>query len=80
MSYSVCSEECYPPLYLTAVSYTHLDVYKRQAKCYIWSVALYGGETWTLRKEDRKGLKLLKCGCGEEWKELNGKTEYGMRK
>jgi len=25
---------------------------KKLAKCYIWSVALYGAETWTLRKAD----------------------------
>jgi hypothetical protein len=25
-------------------------------KCYIWSVALYGTETWTLRKVDDKYL------------------------
>jgi hypothetical protein len=23
-------------------------------KCYIWSIALYGVETWTLRKLDQK--------------------------
>jgi len=26
-------------------------------KCYIWSVAVYGAETWTLRKVDQKCLK-----------------------
>ena len=26
-------------------------------KCYIWSIALYGAETWTLRKIDQKYLE-----------------------
>jgi hypothetical protein len=26
-------------------------------KCYIWSIALYGAETWTLRKVDQNYLK-----------------------
>jgi hypothetical protein len=26
-------------------------------KCYIWSIALYGAETWTLRKADHKYLE-----------------------
>ena len=30
---------------------------KRLAKCYVWSVALYGAETWTLMKEDEKRLE-----------------------
>ena len=30
---------------------------KRLVKCYVWSVALYGAETWTLRKEDEKKLE-----------------------
>ena len=34
-------------------------------KCYVWSIALYGAETWTLRAADQKHLelrkKLVKC-------------------
>jgi hypothetical protein len=26
-------------------------------KCYIWSIAFYGAETWTLRKLDQKYLE-----------------------
>jgi len=26
-------------------------------KCYIWSIALYGAETWTLRAVDKKHLE-----------------------
>jgi len=26
-------------------------------KCFVWSVALYAAETWTLNKADRNGLE-----------------------
>uniref|UniRef100_A0A8D8UAM4 Craniofacial development protein 2 n=1 Tax=Cacopsylla melanoneura TaxID=428564 RepID=A0A8D8UAM4_9HEMI len=34
-----------------------LTLRKRFAKCYIWSVVLYGSETWTLRKKEEKYLE-----------------------
>ena len=36
-----------------------LDLYlrKKLVKCCIWSIALYGAETWTLRKVDQKYLE-----------------------
>jgi len=37
----------------------------------IWSTALYGAETWTLRREDQKYLKILKCGACEGWRQLD---------
>jgi len=30
---------------------------KKLIKCYIWSMALYGAETWTLRAADQKYLE-----------------------
>ena len=44
-----------------------LDIYlrKKLVKSYIWSMALYGAETWTLRPADRIYLENLKCGAGE---------------
>jgi hypothetical protein len=36
-------------------------------KCYIWSLALYGAETWTLRKVDQKYLQSLEMWC---WRRL----------
>jgi hypothetical protein len=29
-----------------------LNLRQKLVKCYIWSIALYGAETWTLRKLD----------------------------
>ena len=51
-----------------------LDLYlrKKLVKCYIWSMALYGAETWTLRAAVRNTWKVLKCGAGEGWRRLVG--------
>jgi hypothetical protein len=32
----------------------NLNIRKKPIKCYIWSIALYGAETWTLLKIDQK--------------------------
>ncbi|RXY27484.1 hypothetical protein DD577_28870, partial [Klebsiella pneumoniae] len=34
-----------------------LNLRKKLVKCYIWSIALYGAETWTLGKVDQKYLE-----------------------
>jgi hypothetical protein len=34
-----------------------LNLRKKLVKCYIWSIALYGAETWTLRKVDQRYLE-----------------------
>jgi len=50
-----------------------LELRKKLVKCYIWSIALYGAETWTLRRVDQKKTwKVLKCGAGEGWKRSVG--------
>jgi hypothetical protein len=36
-----------------------LNLKKKLVKCCIWSTALYGAETWTLRKADQKYLESL---------------------
>jgi hypothetical protein len=44
-----------------------LNLRKKLVKCYIWSIASYGAETWTLGEVDQKYLELFKCGAGEGW-------------
>jgi hypothetical protein len=46
-----------------------LDLHFRRklAKFYVWSVALCGVETWTLRKADQKDLKSFEMWC---WRRL----------
>jgi len=40
-----------------------LKLTKKLAKCYIWSIALYGAETWTLRAADQKHLESFEMWC-----------------
>jgi hypothetical protein len=40
-----------------------LELRKKLMKCYIWSIALYGAETWTLRKLDQKYLESFEMWC-----------------
>ena len=49
-----------------------LKLRKKLIKCYIWSIALHGAETLTLRKVDQKYLESLKCGAGEGWRRSVG--------
>jgi hypothetical protein len=36
---------------------------KKLVKCYVWSIALYGAETWTLRAVDQKHLESFEMWC-----------------
>jgi len=40
-----------------------LELRKKLVKCYIWSIALYGAETWTLRAVDQKHLESFEMWC-----------------
>ena len=40
-----------------------LELRKKLVKCYIWSIALYGAETWTLRAVDQKHLESFETWC-----------------
>ena len=58
-----------------------LELRKKLVKCYFWSIALYGAETWTLRRVDQKRTwKVLKCGAGEGWKRSVGLIMREMKK
>ena len=34
------------------------ELRKRLVKCFVWSVVLYGAETWTLRRNKQKTFKM----------------------
>jgi hypothetical protein len=40
-------------------------------KCYVWSIALYGAETWTLRAVDQKHLESLEMGCWRRMEKIS---------
>jgi hypothetical protein len=44
-----------------------LELRKKLVKCYVWSIALYGAETWTLRAMDQKILDSFEIWC---WKRM----------
>ena len=45
-----------------------LQLRKKLVKCYIWSITLYGAETWTLRAVDQRHPKSFEMWC---WRRLN---------
>jgi hypothetical protein len=40
-----------------------LELRKKLVECSIWSVTLYGAETWTLRAVDRKHMEIFEMRC-----------------
>jgi hypothetical protein len=44
-----------------------LELRRKLVKCYIWSIALYGAETWTLRAVDQKHLESFEMWC---WRKI----------
>ena len=43
---------------------------KKLVKCYIWSTALYGAETWTLQAVDQKHLGSFEMWCWRRMKKI----------
>jgi predicted restriction endonuclease len=41
----------------------YLELRKKVVKCYVWSIALCGAETWTLQAVDQKHLESFKMWC-----------------
>ena len=41
-----------------------LKLRKKLVKCYIWTVAFYGAENWTIRAVDQKHLESFEMWCG----------------
>jgi hypothetical protein len=41
----------------------YLELRKKLVKCYIWSIAFYGAETWTLRAVDQKHMESFEMWC-----------------
>ena len=40
-----------------------IELRKKLVRCYVWSIALYGSETWTLRKLEQKYLESFETWC-----------------
>jgi len=48
-----------------------LGLRKKLVKCYIWSIALYGAETWTLRAVDQKDLESFEIWCWRRMEKIS---------
>ena len=48
-----------------------LELRKKLVKCYIWSVALCGAETWTLRAVDQKHLESFEIWCWRRMEKIS---------
>ena len=48
-----------------------LNLRKKLVKCYIWSMALYGAETWTLWAADQKYLESFEMLCWRRMEKIS---------
>jgi hypothetical protein len=48
-----------------------LELRNKRVKCYIWSIALNGVETWTLRAVDQKHLESFKMCCWRRMEKIS---------
>jgi len=48
-----------------------LELRKKLVKCYVWSIALYGAETWTLRAVDQKHLENFEMWCWRRMEKIS---------
>jgi len=45
---------------------------KKLVKCYVWSIALYGAETWMLWAVDQKRLESFEMWCWRRMEKISG--------
>jgi len=48
-----------------------LELRKKLVKCYIWSIALYGAETWTLWAVDQKQVESFEMWCWRRMEKIS---------
>ena len=48
-----------------------LELRKKLVKRYIWCIALYGAETWTLRAVDKKNLESFEMWCWRRMEKIS---------
>ena len=53
------------------ISTLDLGLRKKLVKCYVWSIALYGAETWTLRAVDQKNLEICEMWCWRRMEKIS---------
>ena len=53
------------------ISTLDLNLRKKLVKCYIWNMALYGAETWTLLAADQKYLESFEMWCWRRMEKIS---------
>ena len=48
-----------------------VNLRKKLMKCYIWTIALYGAQTWTLRATDQKHLESFEMWCWRRMEKIS---------
>jgi len=48
-----------------------LELRKKLVKCYVWSIALYGAETWTLRAVNQKHVESFEMWCWRRMEKIS---------
>jgi len=48
-----------------------LELRKKLVKCYVWSIAVYGAETWTLWAVDQKNLESFEMWCWRRMEKIS---------
>ena len=48
-----------------------LNLRKKVVKCYVWSMAVYGAETWTLRATDQERLESFEMRCWRRMEKIS---------
>jgi len=48
-----------------------LELRKKLVKCYVWSIALYGAQTWTLRAVDQKHVESFEMWCWRRMEKIS---------
>jgi hypothetical protein len=54
-----------------STSKLEFNLRKKLVKCYIWSIAFYGAEKWTLRKVDQKYLESFEMWCWRRMEKIS---------
>ena len=57
-----------------------LELRMKPVKCYIWSIALYGAETWTLRVVEQKHLESFEMWCQRRMEKISWTNHVKMKK
>jgi hypothetical protein len=48
-----------------------LNLRTKLVKCYVWDIAFYGAETWTLRKVEQKYLEKFEMWCWRRMEKIS---------